>query len=96
MNRTIAITALLLTGCDTTGTTLKVLDAGACVVADETLQVAFKDPPKAQAWLERLDERLSSDEEHVREKAIDDAAKLAKKLAKCIPDRKDDDAEVPG
>lgn len=85
MKRAALIAILIITACDLQGSTLKAVEASACLVEDETLSVAFKDPAKARAWLGRLAERLDADEDNVRDGAVDDAAMLAKKLMECVP-----------
>lgn len=82
MRRGAALLMLSLCGCaGLQDHGLKAVDAATCVVADETLSVAFKNPEKARAWLRLLGERLESGDP----KAVDDAAMLVKKLMECVP-----------
>jgi hypothetical protein len=82
MRRGALVLLLTLSGCAAfQDHGLKAVDAASCVVADETLSVAFKNPEKARAWLRLLSERLEDGDP----KAVDDAAMLAKKLLECVP-----------
>ncbi len=86
MRRVVVMAAMgTLMACDAQGTTLKAVEASACLVEDETLSVAFKNPAKARAWLQGLSERLKSDEDAVRDAAVEDAAMLTSKLLECVP-----------
>ena len=60
---------------------LQAIEAAQCVISDERLKIAFKEPELAKAWLKDLRGRLKSGEPD----AVNDAAELAASLMECIP-----------
>jgi hypothetical protein len=80
---------------------LKAMDAAVCVIEDETLSVAFKDPERAREYLTDLAKRLEGPETTTvvvdgmevplpvsvpsDREAVDEAIGLIKKLMECVP-----------
>jgi hypothetical protein len=101
MKRFAVLAVLVLASCDPKGTTLKTLDAGACVVQDETLRIAFEDPKRARDYLVDLAKRLDGPETTTvvvdgmsvplpvavpaDGEAVDEAIALIEKIAGCVP-----------
>jgi hypothetical protein len=93
--------AVFLGGCDPHGTTLKTLEASTCVLEDDRLSIAFKDPARARAYLVDLSKRLEGPETTTvvvdgievplpvavpsDREAVDEAIGLIQKIADCVP-----------